>query len=51
MNALAILVPAALFLGFLGLCAFFWSIRSGQYEDMSGAAERILIDDETNTAD
>lgn len=39
------LIPAALFLGLLGLGAFLWSLRSGQYEDLDGAAQRILYDD------
>lgn len=46
MNGLAILIPIALLLGLLGLAAFFWSVRDGQYEDMDGAAMRVLIDDE-----
>ncbi|MBZ0163828.1 MAG: cbb3-type cytochrome oxidase assembly protein CcoS [Notoacmeibacter sp.] len=46
MNVLIILIPIALFLGLLGLLAFLWSLRSGQYEDLDGAAERILLDDE-----
>lgn len=45
-EALAILIPVALFLGLLGLAAFLWSLRSGQFDDLDGAAERILIDDE-----
>lgn len=44
MNNLLILIPIALGLGFLGLLAFVWSIRSGQYDDLEGAAERILDD-------
>lgn len=40
------LIPAALFLGGLGLAAFLWSLQSGQYEDLDGAANRILLDDE-----
>lgn len=44
MNHLIILVPIALGLGFLGLCAFVWSLSNGQYEDLDGAAERILDD-------
>ncbi len=44
MNHLIILVPAALFLGGLGLLAFLWSVASKQYEDLDGAAERILFD-------
>ncbi|MEM8750531.1 MAG: cbb3-type cytochrome oxidase assembly protein CcoS [Pseudomonadota bacterium] len=44
MSHLVILIPIALGLGALGLVAFIWSLRSGQYEDLDGAAERILID-------
>ncbi len=46
MNGLAFLIPVALLLGLGGLAAFFWSMRNGQYEDLEGAANRILIDDE-----
>ena len=46
MNILLILIPAALLLGAIGLAAFIWSIRTGQYDDLDGAAQRILIDDE-----
>ncbi len=45
MEVLVFLIPAALFLGLLGLGAFVWSLRNGQYEDIEGAARRILIDD------
>ena len=50
MTALMYLIPIALFLGAIGLAAFFWALKSGQYEDMDGAAARILhdeIDDDT----
>jgi len=40
------LIPLALFLGGLGLAAFVWSLRSGQYDDLDGAAQRVLFDDE-----
>jgi cbb3-type cytochrome oxidase maturation protein len=40
------LIPIALFLGLLGLGAFLWALRSGQYDDLDGAAERILFDDD-----
>ena len=40
------LVPIALVLGLIGLVAFMWTLRSGQYDDLDGAAERILLDDE-----
>ncbi|MCT8267937.1 cbb3-type cytochrome oxidase assembly protein CcoS [Afifella sp. JA880] len=46
MTILVILIPAALFLGALGLAAFLWSLKSGQYDDLDGAAARILLDDE-----
>ncbi|EKF17594.1 cbb3-type cytochrome oxidase assembly protein CcoS [Nitratireductor pacificus] len=46
MTNLTILIPVALFLGAAGLAAFLWSLRSGQYDDLDGAAERILIEEE-----
>ena len=46
MNILLILVPAALVLGLIGLAAFLWSLRAGQYDDMEGAKWRILSDDD-----
>ena len=46
MNVLVYLVPLALGLGLAGLAAFLWSLRSGQYDDMEGAALRILPDDD-----
>jgi cbb3-type cytochrome oxidase maturation protein len=46
MDIMIYLIPAALFLGGLGLGAFIWALKSGQYEDLDGAAQRILIDDE-----
>ena len=44
MNVLIYLVPAALALGLTGLAAFLWSLRSGQYDDIEGAALRVLDD-------
>jgi cbb3-type cytochrome oxidase maturation protein len=46
MSALFYLIPAALFLGLLGLGGFLWSLKSGQFDDLDGAAHRILLDDE-----
>ena len=46
MSVLIFLVPVALGLGIIGLGAFFWSLTSGQYDDLKGAAERILDDDD-----
>jgi cbb3-type cytochrome oxidase maturation protein len=46
MDIMIFLIPAAVLMGAIGLAAFFWSLRSGQYEDLDGAAHRILIDDE-----
>ncbi|HRE60675.1 MAG TPA: cbb3-type cytochrome oxidase assembly protein CcoS [Micropepsaceae bacterium] len=50
MDALAWLIPAALALGGVGLLAFMWSLRSGQYDDLDGAAQRILTDDDDRPA-
>lgn len=46
MTGLLLLMPIALGLGLAGLAAFFWSARAGQFEDLEGASQRILIDDE-----
>ena len=46
MNILLYLIPAALLLGLLGLGAFLWALRSGQFDDLDGAANRILFDDD-----
>ena len=48
MSGLLFLIPAALLLGLIGLAAFLWSLRSGQFDDLDGAAERILHDDDEN---
>lgn len=44
MTVLVWLIPIALGMGFVGLAAFLWSMRSGQYDDLNGAAERVLLD-------
>jgi cbb3-type cytochrome oxidase maturation protein len=46
MNVLVYLVPMALGLGLIGLAAFLWSLRSGQYDDLEGAGVRVLSDDD-----
>ncbi len=48
MSVLIYLIPIALMLGLLGLVAFIWSIKSGQYDDLEGDARRILIDEDDN---
>ncbi|MFN5781202.1 MAG: cbb3-type cytochrome oxidase assembly protein CcoS [Novosphingobium sp.] len=50
MNGLVVLIPVALGLGLLGLVTFFWALKRGQFEDLDGAAARILIDDEEDRA-
>lgn len=45
------LIPVALLMGLAGLGAFLWALRSGQYEDLDGAAVRILIDEEMPAPD
>jgi cbb3-type cytochrome oxidase maturation protein len=46
MNMLIFLIPIALFLGGLGLFAFLWSLKSGQYDDLDGAAWRVITEDD-----
>ncbi|MBB6010828.1 cbb3-type cytochrome oxidase assembly protein CcoS [Aquamicrobium sp. NLF2-7] len=46
MSILIYLIPVALFLGAISLLGFLWALRSGQYDDLDGAAERILLDPE-----
>jgi cbb3-type cytochrome oxidase maturation protein len=46
MEVLIYLVPMALALGLLGLAAFLWSLKSGQYDDLDGAAWRAIMDDD-----
>jgi cbb3-type cytochrome oxidase maturation protein len=46
MTILLFLIPVALALGAIGLATFMWSLRSGQFDDLDGAANRILIDDD-----
>ncbi|MBP2562363.1 cbb3-type cytochrome oxidase maturation protein [Neorhizobium galegae] len=49
MTALSVLVPLTVAMGAAGLLAFLWSMRSKQYEDLDGAAERILLEDDDAT--
>ncbi|MBY3186705.1 cbb3-type cytochrome oxidase assembly protein CcoS [Rhizobium sp. 25PS6] len=51
MNMLIYLIPIALFMGGVGLAAFLWSLKSGQYEDLEGAAWRAIADDEPQRPD
>jgi cbb3-type cytochrome oxidase maturation protein len=46
MNVLVYLVPIALALGGLGLTAFLWALKSGQFDDLEGAAWRAISDDD-----
>ena len=45
MTAHSFLIPAALFLGLIGLVAFLWALKNGQFEDLDGAAHRMLDED------
>lgn len=47
MDVLVYLIPIALGLGLLGLIAFLWALKSGQFDDLDGAAHRILFEDDT----
>ncbi len=46
MSVLILLIPITFCLGLTALAAFLWNLRSGQYEDLSGAAERVLLDED-----
>lgn len=46
MSVLAFLIPVAIGMGLLGLGVFFWAMRNGQFDDLDGAANRVLIDEE-----
>jgi cbb3-type cytochrome oxidase maturation protein len=46
MTGLLFLIPVALTLGLIGLAAFFWALRNGQFDDPDGSAARILLDDD-----
>ncbi len=46
MTGLVLLIPIALGMGLFGLAAFMWAMRAGQFDDMDGAALRILIEEE-----
>ncbi len=46
MNVLVYLIPIALALGGIGLAAFLWALKSGQFDDLEGAAWRALNDDD-----
>lgn len=46
MKIVLVLIPIALGLGLAGLVAFLWALRTGQFEDMDGAAMRILEDED-----
>ncbi|NBC87691.1 MAG: cbb3-type cytochrome oxidase assembly protein CcoS [Bacteroidetes bacterium] len=43
-----ILTPVALILAGLGVAAFFWSVRTGQYDDVETPAIRILLEDDAD---
>lgn len=50
MDILILLIPIALGLGLLSLAAFMWALRSGQFDDLEGAAHRVLLDDDNAAA-
>ncbi len=51
MTNLLVLIPVALLLGAIGMTAFIWSLKSGQYDDLDGAAVRILNDEASRPID
>lgn len=51
MNIIFLLAPFSVLLGLIAVGAFVWSLRSGQYDDIKGSAERVLIDDDDDAPD
>lgn len=51
MTAILFLMPIALCLGAAALAAFIWTLKSGQYEDLDGAAQRVLLQDDEDEPD
>lgn len=51
MTGLGLLIPLAIGAGLVGLAAFLWALHNGQYDDLDGAALRILIDDDASEPD
>ncbi len=46
MSTLLILIPASLVIGLIALAVFMWALKSGQFDDLDGAAHRILFDND-----
>jgi cbb3-type cytochrome oxidase maturation protein len=46
MDILIFLIPIALCLGAIGLVTFLWALRTGQFDDLEGSSQRILLDEE-----
>lgn len=46
MNVIFLLAPVSVALGLIAVGAFVWTLRAGQYDDIQGSAERVLIDDD-----
>ncbi len=45
------LIPISIILGAMGLVVFLWTLRNGQYEDLEGAAERFLYEEDNPRRD
>jgi cbb3-type cytochrome oxidase maturation protein len=46
MSALLYLIPISILLGVVALFTFLWTVKNGQYEDLEGAANRVLTDED-----
>ncbi len=46
MDIIEFMIPGGILLALIGLWFFFWTVKSSQYDDLEGAAQRILLDDE-----
>ncbi len=46
MDVIYSLIPGMMFFGVLFVIVLVWAVKKGQYEDMEGSANRILLDDD-----
>ena len=51
MNILLLLIPVAVLLGLVGLLAFLWALKAGQFEDLEGEGWRLLLEEEPQETD
>jgi len=46
MEIIYLMIPLAVIVATIIVCAFVWAVRNGQFDDLEGPANRILFDDD-----